>query len=575
MKLAYASAVLSAALMVAIASSALAQTTKPAPSRKAPVSPSTRKAAPPAAAETAPPAPVHPAPPPKPTAVKIRTRYTAQAQVSENTTYFSGARQRFEFPGLATITQCDTRKTVQVNDRARRYLVQASADAATGLDPQATGAATAIPVPQASKGGVIAYTITTTDTGERKELFGREARHLTIVTLKQPSADACDRRAESISVDGWYIDLPEAVVSCPLTPAAPPPPAAAGCTDRIDSKQVGNLTPGFAVATTVTTVQSDAQDDRKADKSAQGRDTSVTSMEVVDLALAAVETTLFDVPADYTEVHSIAELLAGGPGGRPDAVAGSLADALLGSLAEGTRTVALKRPGDIRIGIAGPANTSGRDLSASAAQAQLMGPLNRVPYEAVPISGETPADLERDARAKQCDYVLTTDLAELRSSKPGKAGGLLKKISGDQAPSAEVHEARVEYRLYAIGKTDKPLVASSAKASSGGGFGVGSALKLAAFAGQMYVGTMTGMMGVGGVGGLARLNLAMGGGGGLTNLVMGPGMGSAMSLMSQAGLPGVPDMDENHAAALRTAGDAFGKAGSAVSDELRKKTPTN
>src|SRR3954462_8275373 len=82
---------------------------KPKPARKPAVAkPST---APKPADKTA--AVVPPAPPP-PTDLKIRTKYVSGPQISENTTYFKGVRQRFEFPGITMITQCDLKRSVQL-----------------------------------------------------------------------------------------------------------------------------------------------------------------------------------------------------------------------------------------------------------------------------------------------------------------------------------------------------------------------------------------------------------------------------------------------------------------------------
>ena len=127
--------------------------------------------------------------------------------------------------------------------------------------------------------------------------------------------------------------------------------------------------------------------------------------------------------------------------------------------------------------------------------------MTKKPFEALPVSGATPADLDRDAKAKECDFILVSEIAELKTSKPNKVGGMLKKVSGDANATSEIHDARVEYKLYAVGDQAKPKLSASTKASSGGGFGVGSALKLAAFAGSMYM-----TMGMGG-GMMGRLGL--------------------------------------------------------------------
>ena len=202
----------------------------------------------------------------------------------------------------------------------------------------------------------------------------------------------------------------------------------------------------------------------------------------------------------------------------------------------------------------------------------LVASLSKAPYEAVPIGGATAADLERDATGKACDFILVSEIAELKSSKPNKVGGMLRRASGDANTATEIDDARVEYKLFAIGDQTKPRLTSSAKASSGGGFGVGSALRVAAFAGSMY---MTMGMGTGGMMGMMGPASSMGGlgigGGGLMN----PGMGAAMSMMSHAqgmggmSMPGGLGDSGEADKAMQTVEEALAKAGKQTADELK------
>ena len=95
-----------AALSIAWSVSAQTAAPKPKPARKPAV----------ATKPVDKPAPPQPAPvaPPPPTDLQIRTKYTNGPQVSENVTYFKGMRQRFEFPGITLITQCDLKRNLQV-----------------------------------------------------------------------------------------------------------------------------------------------------------------------------------------------------------------------------------------------------------------------------------------------------------------------------------------------------------------------------------------------------------------------------------------------------------------------------
>jgi hypothetical protein len=49
------------------------------------------------------------------------------------------------------------------------------------------------------------------------------------------------------------------------------------------------------------------------------------------------------------------------------------------------------------------------------------------------------------------------------------------------------HDAKVDYKLFAVAAPESPRVSGSAKASSGG-VGIGSILRVASFAGQMWLG---------------------------------------------------------------------------------------
>jgi len=249
-------------------------------------------------------------------------------------------------------------------------------------------------------------------------------------------------------------------------------------------------------------------------------------------------------------------------------------DAVFGSVTDGTSTVAPKQDGIIRVGIVTPGNKSGKEMPDLRLLGSALSGFTKKPFEGIPVSGSTPAELDRDAASKACDYVLVSDVAEIKTSKPNRVGGMLKKVSGETSPT-EIHEVRIDYKLFAVGDTAKPRITSSAKASSGGGFGVGSALRIAAFAGQMYLtmgmgGGMFGMMGggspFGGMGGL---------GGGMMPGRMNPGMGAAMSIMSSAGsvamAGGMPESaDASAEKAVETVQDGLAKAGKQVADELKK-----
>lgn len=546
-----------------------------------PAKPRTVPRKPPVAAKAAakPPAaaPVSPPPPAPATDVQLRTRYVTGAQVSENQTYISGTRQRFEFPGITMITQCDLQRSLQLHEATKRYLVSAAAApvAVAAEDPvggelaaQFAAVSTTGMSPAARpKGGVITETITLTDTGERKQIFGLEARHIKTVVVRQPGDGACEKQVTTIETDAWYADLPEHASCAAASTSAPPLADKQACTDQVITRNAGSGTPGFTLSSLMTTTIADASD-----KDAE-KEVSTMSMEVIELKVTSLDKALFDLPPGYTEVQDYASLLPSLAQG------GSLADAVFGSIADGTSAVAPKNDGVIRIGVVTPGNTSGKEMPDSRLVSSLLAGFTKAPFEALALSGATPADLDRDAAGKACDYVLVSDIAELKTSKPNRVGGMLKRVSGDVSAPTEIHEVRIDYKLYAVGDHAKPRISESVKASSGGGFGIGSALRVAAFAGQMYLtvgmgGGMMGMMGpAGSFGGL---------GGGLLAGRMNPGMGAAMSIMSAGsgmatagvhggltGMPGMPDVSGEKITA--TVQDGLSKAARKVAEELKKR----
>ena len=181
---------------------------KPAqrPATKKPATAAPPKPAPAAAA----PAP-KPEPPPPP-GVKMTTAYTQGAQVSQNTTYLQGARQRVEFPGVITLDQCDLKRSVLLNTEVKRYRVQPypesrpAAAAAEAADPMAAQLAQmqamglGQPAGQKPRGGVVTMTTTLSDTLERQTLFGLEARRIKTIVIKQSSPSACDKSWKSTSL---------------------------------------------------------------------------------------------------------------------------------------------------------------------------------------------------------------------------------------------------------------------------------------------------------------------------------------------------------------------------------------
>jgi hypothetical protein len=311
------------------------------------------------------------------------------------------------------------------------------------------------------------------------------------VVTKQTDANACDKTPFRVEVDAWYVDLPNAAARCSRPATAPEQPPS-GCQDRVEARVVGDVSLGFPVKTVTTTTTGEA------DKP----EVDTTIAEVTAMEVTSLDQALFEPPPDYSEAASAAELMPAVARGA------SLQDALFGSTVDGTSQAAPKKPGVTRIGVLEPLNKSPRALNTAMLRADLTDKFDG-PYEALPLSGSSAAAIEADARRLECDYILLAEIAEVKTSKPGKLGGLLKAASGGGAPGKEVHEVKAKYTLYAAANTASPRASGDVKASSGGGFGFGSALKMASFAGQMYMG-MGMMKGMGGLGSLGNLGVGLG-----------------------------------------------------------------
>ena len=140
-----------------------------------------------------------------PADVKIKTKSTSGGQASEQVTYIKGKRQRAENnEASVTITQCDLRRTLQLGVPTKTYVAtpfEQKTDVATPAAKGTTTEANAI-----RRGGVVTSAFTSTDTGERKKMFGYTARRIKTSIATESSPDACQVTRSKMETDGWYID---------------------------------------------------------------------------------------------------------------------------------------------------------------------------------------------------------------------------------------------------------------------------------------------------------------------------------------------------------------------------------
>lgn len=228
--------------------------------------------------------------------LKITTKSGASGQTFTSTTYIKGSRQRTEGVGYTTIYQCDLKRLIYINDKTKTYTITplGGANSSKPAGAQSVGAGAQ------RRGGVITYTTTSTDTTERKEMFGLTAKRMKSKIVVAASEGACNSMNMEMETDGWYADLPGGA-SCMTDMASSLPVDQSDCVDEIRYKTEGAVNAGYPLTTT-TTIKFNMGADGPAIPP------SSSTQEVTDVSTATLDRALFEIPAGYTEVKSTQEL---------------------------------------------------------------------------------------------------------------------------------------------------------------------------------------------------------------------------------------------------------------------------
>jgi hypothetical protein len=517
----------------------------------------------PASAAAPKPEAAKPPAPPRHSDVRFKTTYTADGMKTETVTYIKGQRERFEFQDMVLLKQHDQQRTVQISRAANTYLVV----------PDAAPAAPAIPDAAAppKPSGVVTMVTTISDTGERKSIFGQQARRVKTTIDKQPAPGACDATKQRIETDGWYIDSPIAPAASnePLADAAAP---AGACADQIQATVNGDAKAmGFPIAYTTTVV-------------GDGGTSVLASMEVSDYELTTLDPALFEIPTGLnaaTDLHQLSKALS-------DAHEAKLA-------AADTEAVSSPRPrtpGVVRIGVPELTNKTATTVDTRALRQRLVSTLIEAKFEAEPMAAASQDDLQKRAAELGYDYVLLADVTDLKVSKPGKFGGMMQaasSVAGGSKGPQEKTESALAVKL--IQPDGKQLVSTTSKGKDGSGFTLKTGLGLAKFAGGMYLSMMFSgpqmlaqlngveVENLGGITLLGNPMLQQMQAGGLSGLGKRGGMdqtaGAAsflfqqvMAMNSSSGLGGVPGEGPSFDESL---GEALQNAAKVVQKTLQKK----
>jgi hypothetical protein len=515
---------------------------RPAPQR------GPQKAPPKAAAKpaSAAPTPVATTPPPAED-LRFKASYTTGERRTESVTYLKGTRQRFEFGDTILIKQPDEKRTVQISTAASSYLVMPDGESAAPI-PAADGEGAAKPA------GVVVVTTSITDTGERKTLFGLEARRLKTVVDKQPQPGACDQTKQHVETDGWYVDVPKALaVSGPASaPAAP----VGGCRDEIKVTQNGDVAlAGFPVSYTMTTPGEEGQP-------------NVVTMEVSELEITTLDAGLFDVPPGLTMASNLRELSKA----VSDANEKKLAAQTAAPVVDGE-----KKPGVLRVGVPELTNKTGQEADTRALRERLIAELATVKMDAVPMAAAPQSELLQQASTRGLDYVLVADVTEMKVGG-GRFGGVAKAMSkvagsGQEKPATE---ASVAWQL--LQPDGKVRLSATSKGKDGGGISMKTTLGLARFAGTMYMNFMGGKMMMnamssmtaGSLSGMGMLGSPqLGAGAGMGGGGMDPTAGAASFLIQQ--VMSSSSTDDQPVSFDGSLGEAIGGTAKALGEGLKKK----
>lgn len=408
--------------------------------------------------------------------------------VSSSESSIKGARERTvtQTPNGNTITlrECDLKRTLTLNEQAQTYLVTPDAQDENAV--KAAALATGQPEAEAS-GGRVVLTTTVTDTGERKTMYGYQARHLKAKVVQEPSQDACTKVRQVFQIDGWFADISKEQAGC--MSFAPPVQQGTGCHDRVIERRVGSGKPGYPLQESITMPTPDG-----------GTMTvGILTSELNKQEKLPAE--MFDVPVGYRQVNSVAELngaapqaqaaqqapqqavapqmqpaapqgggtaqisaethgmqaamLAGtlNPAAAPAAQqqANTLAQHTLGMLGmqmgpgmmapgqtqpaanqfAAPQALGAKAPGKIRIGVAPPdaqlgqGNNAGADYSTPIRNAEV-ALMNGPAVEIAALDSHIAMQLQAEAQQKQCDYILFSSVAV----KHGGGFGKFAKFGG-------------------------------------------------------------------------------------------------------------------------------------------------
>lgn len=233
--------------------------------------------------------------------LKITIRDSTFGLTNQTTEYIQGDRRRSEYrnssgsnfgPPIASIKRCDLGQMFELNLDDKQYESGLTPKFPSEAERKVTAAKYAAS-PKAEP--TILVEGTTVDTGERKKIFGYDARHVITTTKHTRLNQARDVEQESAD-DGWYTDLSTAL-SCESWPKGGMAFLSAGTmgkpVDVPSFKLIGKPEYGFALLLKTTTRNAFVLPDGSRHDA-----TSTSERDVTELYSGPLDPQLFEVPED-------------------------------------------------------------------------------------------------------------------------------------------------------------------------------------------------------------------------------------------------------------------------------------
>jgi hypothetical protein len=248
---------------------------------------------------------------------KITVQFGSPANATHHTVYRQEDRQRSEYrnsfgrrqgadpiygPRLARIVRCDLGQAFELNlDTSEYTSAPYPPKALTEEEIKARGLGT--PSMRQAENPTIRVEVKTTDTGERKEIFGHIARHVITTRTQTPLQGSHTEPQESVT-DGWYIDFDQQLSCDPKWPQG-----RQGYTfgylsagngkqpmEKPEFVRIGEPETGFALSSRTTFKSPSPPPDGAISNS---------EMRVTQFEEGPLDPALFEIPAGFKQVDQI------------------------------------------------------------------------------------------------------------------------------------------------------------------------------------------------------------------------------------------------------------------------------